>query len=186
MTLPESITLANGEMFTLRAIAPEDAPALQQFHQRLSQQTVYFRFLENHPYLLDTEARHFTTLDYHYRMAILAIHEEDHAIVGVARYDVLLPQDTQTAEAAIVIEDRFHGMGLGTALMSRLTSYALSHGITYFLFTVHAANQVMLRLLSKCGEVVERRHAAGVYDIRVKLHEFASPKQPNAKSLRDG
>lgn len=172
----ESFTLPNGLVLTIRLIRPDDAKRLQEFHSRLSPETIYYRFLENHPVLLDKEAKYFTTLDYQNRIALVATvgKGEQEEIVGVARYDVFTPGQEDTAEAAFVIEDQFQGQGLGTALMLRLARLALENGVYYFAFTVHWTNQGMLKLLRKSGEVVERRQSGGVYDVRVQLSAFVS------------
>ncbi len=147
---------------------------LQEFHSRLSSETIYYRFLENHPVLLDKEAKYFTTLDGQARLALVATLEMQNKeeIVGVARYDVFTPNQHDTAEAAFVIEDQFQGKGLGTALMLRLARLALENGVYYFVFTVHWTNEAMLKLLRKSGEVVERHQSGGVYDVRVQLSAF--------------
>ena len=172
----ESFTLPNGLVLTIRLIRPGDAKRLQEFHSRLSPETIYYRFLENHPVLLDKEAKYFTTLDYQNRIALVATvgKGEQEEIIGVARYDVFTPGQEDTAEAAFVIEDQFQGQGLGTALMLRLARLALENGVYYFAFTVHWTNQGMLKLLRKSGEVVERRQSGGVYDVRVQLSAFVS------------
>lgn len=172
--LSDSFTLPDGLILTIRPIRQDDAGRLQEFHSRLSQETIYYRFLENHPVLLDKEAKYFTTLDYETRVALVAtlvtMNKED--IVGVARFDVFTPNQEDTAEAAFVIEDRFQGMGLGTALMLRLARRALAVGVYYFVFTVHWTNEAMLKLLRKSGEVIERHQSGGVYDVRVQLSAF--------------
>jgi RimJ/RimL family protein N-acetyltransferase len=170
----QGVVLQDGTHLVTRPIHSEDAQRLQEFHNRLSSETIYYRFLENHPVLLDREATYFTTLDYESRMAFVATTGagEEEAIVGVARYDVFIPQDTETAEAAFVIEDRFQGKGLGTALITQLARYALENGVYYFVFTVHATNQKMLSLIRKTGQIVERSQSGGVYDVRVRLSEF--------------
>jgi len=171
---PQEVVLQDGTEVMIRLIRPDDAQRLQEFHSRLSSETIYYRFLENHPVLLDREANYFTTLDYESRVALIATTRagREEAIVGVARYDVFIPQDEETAEAAFVIEDRFQGKGLGTALMTRLAHYALENGVYYFVFTVHAMNQKMLALIRKTGQIVERSQTGGVHDVRVRLSEF--------------
>ena len=173
---PEPFILPDGTTLMIRPITPDDAQRLQQFHSRLSPETIYYRFLENHPVLLDKEAKYFTTLDYQNRIALVATQGEgeNEAIVAVARYDVFVPNQEDTAEAAFVIEDRFQGQGLGTALMVRLARRALENGVYYFVFTVQGTNQGMLKLLRKSGEIVERQQSGGVYDVRVQLSAFTN------------
>lgn len=171
---PENFTLPDGLVITIRAMRPDDDKRLQEFHERLSPETIYYRFLENHPVLLDKEAKYFTSLDYASRIALVAtlVTYNSEEIVGVARYDVFTPRQEDTAEAAFVIEDRFQGLGLGTLLMQRLARLALEAGVYYFVFTVHWTNEGMLKLLRKSGTVVERNQSGGVYDVRVQLSAF--------------
>jgi len=178
---PESFTLPDGLVLTIRLIRPGDDKRLQEFHGRLSPESIYYRFLENHPVLLDKEANYFTMLDYQNRMALVATYGagKTEEIVGVSRYDVFTSGQEDTAEAAFVIEDRFQGRGLGTALMLRLARLALENGVYYFVFTVHWTNQRMLKLLRKSGEVVERHQSGGVYDVRVQLSAFVSLQTPS-------
>jgi len=45
------------------AIAPDNASALQRFHHRLSERSIYLRFFAAKPQLSDMEAGYFTNVD---------------------------------------------------------------------------------------------------------------------------
>jgi RimJ/RimL family protein N-acetyltransferase len=111
-------------------------------------------------------------VDRRQQLQLLRIADQIGDFGGVARYDVFFPVDDEAAEAAFVIEDQYQGKGLGTALMVRLAKYAQKEGVQEFVFTVHGSNQAMLKLLRKCGDVVERHHSGGVFDVRVRLKAF--------------
>lgn len=175
---PELIQLRDGTSLLLRPIRPEDAHYLQLFHARLSAKSVYYRFLGPHRDLLDKEATYFTNVDYRHRMALVAIDELDgegapgeigYMIVGVARYDMLVPTELDVAEAAFVVEDVYQGKGLGTVLLDRLRKYALKKGIHVFQFTVHCDNTRMLRLLKRSGDVINKIRDSGICEIRIHL-----------------
>ena len=168
---PESITLNDGTTATLRPIRPDDAPRLQALHVRLSPETIYLRFLGMHTMLTHEEARRLANVDYQSRMAIVAAREEkgEEIIIGVARYAVANPEKPDEAEAAIVVEDRYQGRGLGLILVERLLAYARSHGIRTFLAEINAENERMMGFVRRSGLQAEKRLQEGVWEIRIHL-----------------
>ena len=57
--------------------------------------------------------------------------------------------DTQTAEFAVGVGDRWMHLGLGTALLGALVSYARAAGIVRFTGTINAENTAIKRLVDK-------------------------------------
>jgi len=167
----ESVTLRDGTTVTIRPIRPDDAPRLQAFHARLSPESIYMRFLDQRRQLSDPDARRLVTLDDQTRMAWVATREQDgdERILGVARYDVIDPNRPEVAEAAIIVEDRYQGKGLGTLLVERLVAYARAHGIREFVAEVSVENYRMLRFIQRTGLPVEKKLDWGMWDIHVKL-----------------
>lgn len=166
-----TLTLRNGMRTTIRPIRPEDAPRLQALHSRLSPDSVYFRFLDQRALLPEAEAAHLANVDYRTRMALVACvdSEGEEQVIGVARYGVVGPEDSGVAEAAVVVEDRFHGQGLGTELLTRLMQYAAAHGVRVLQGTIHSANDRILRMIQRSGFPVSRTFADGVWEIRADL-----------------
>ena len=55
------VELPDGTIVEYRAIGPENASALQRFHHRLSERSIYLRFFAAKPELSDRKAGYFTT-----------------------------------------------------------------------------------------------------------------------------
>ena len=108
-----------------RPIKPEDADQLIAFHGRLSTESRYFRFFRVKNTLERREAEFFSNVDYHDRMALVAI--DDGVIVGVARYDRM--GKTSVAEVAFVVDDAHQGKGIASELLALLTRYARQNGV---------------------------------------------------------
>ncbi len=151
-SLPE-YALANGRLARLRPIRSDDAPRLIALFQRLSDETIRYRFFITKKELLPHEAQHFANVDYRERMAIVAESTagNDVELVGVARYDSSNSTQADRAEFAIVVEDRFQGQGLGKVLLRELAKAARANGIRYLAGDTLADNQNMLRFLRGCG-----------------------------------
>src|SRR5918992_2925130 len=102
-----SVELSDGTSVAYHAIAPDNASALQRFHHRLSDRSIYLRFFTAKPELSDREAGYFANVDRINRFALVAVDpERPEEIIGV----VSLPPEgtTQRAEHAAAPEARAH------------------------------------------------------------------------------
>ena len=81
------VVLADGGTAHVRPIVPDDAPLLENFHSRLSERTIYYRFFSAKRKLSEQEVQRFTVVDYDSRVALVALIGGQ--LIGVARYDRL-------------------------------------------------------------------------------------------------
>lgn len=139
--------LADGGTVHVRPISPDDADRLVEFHAGLSQQTVYFRFFTAKPTLSPPQVEHFTHVDHHDRVALVA--ELGERLVAVAHYD--RKPGTDSAEVAFVVSDEHQGRGIGTALLEHLAAAARERGITRFVATTLPDNRHMLEVFRTAG-----------------------------------
>jgi GNAT superfamily N-acetyltransferase len=162
------LELPGGERVGYRAIRPEDAAALQRFHGRLSGHSVYLRFFAAKPRLSDKKAGYFTHVDGINRLALVALDpERPGEIVAVASFD--REGNTDRAEYAAAVEDRWQGRGLGTALTRRLIGVALKRGVRLFTGIVLPENARMLNLLRDLGLPERLRFGDGVEYVEIEL-----------------
>lgn len=164
--------LRDGRSVLLRAVRPDDAPRLVEFHSRLSPETQYLRFFGPKPRLTDAEAHYLANVDFDRRFAIVATIREDGAdrIVAVGRFDLV---DADTAEVAVVVRDDHQHAGLGTEIFEQLKAAALSGGVRAFAGEVLAENERMLRLLRHRSASVGTSHA-GIRTVSKPLGARAS------------
>jgi len=140
------IALRDGSKVLIRQVQPADAPLLADGFTRLSDRSRRMRFLARKDQLSAAELRYFTDVDHHDHEALGALDQADGRGVGVARY-VRDAEDRHTAEVAITIVDDWQGRGLGTELLTRLSSRARSEGIRRFTALVADDNRAMAGLL---------------------------------------
>jgi RimJ/RimL family protein N-acetyltransferase len=145
-----SVELLDGTSVPYHAIAPGNASALQRFHHRLSERSIYLRFFAVKPELSDREAVYFTNLDKINRFALVAVDpERPEEIVGVVSFD--REGKTERAEYAAEVEDSWQGRGLGLALTRRLIGAAQRRDVRIFTAFVLPQNRGMLHLLRGLG-----------------------------------
>lgn len=168
---PEIVTLKDGVEVTIRPIHPEDAVILKAGFLRLSQESIYYRFMSEKRHLSDEEAHRFATVDYQKRMAFIAttLDKGEEYLAGVARYEILLPARPDTAEAAIVVSDSFQHRGLGRMLMKRLLDYAHKQSISYLRAEILIDNHRILKLIESGGLPYQKRYNDGTWEILVDI-----------------
>ena len=169
------VVLSNGRPVHLRPIVPSDAELLQDFHAQLSPETIYFRFFTSKPVLSERELAHFSEVDYHDRVAFVALVNDE--IVGVGRYDRVNEND---AEIAFNIRDDYQGRGLGSVFLEHLAAAGRDRGITRFVAEVLPSNRRMINTFKEAGYTISQRLEDDVLAISFAI---ASTEQSRAVSL---
>jgi len=169
-----TVALLDGTVVPFRPIQPTDRAALQQFHTRLSDASIYLRFFGARPILGEAMARHFTELDGRDRFALVALDPLDpNEIIGVVRFD--REPGTESAEYAAIVVDAWEGHGLGLGLTRRLIDSARARGIRSFYALVLPENRRMLNLLRDLGLPERIRWEEGVERVDVDLTPAPAP-----------
>jgi RimJ/RimL family protein N-acetyltransferase len=168
MSVSGILTLRDGTRVPVREIRAEDAAALQRLVDRSSERSIELRFFGPMKELSDEKARRFAEVDGKDRFALVALDPEDEdEIVAVVRYE--REGDTDGAEYAALVEDRFQGRGLGIGLTRRLIEAAQENGIKRLHALVLRENGRMLRLLRSLEFPERRRWENGLEHIEIDL-----------------
>lgn len=172
-------TATDGTPVKIRPIRPEDEPLIVQFHQTLSEHSVYLRYFHlmtlNHRVAHDRLTR-ICFIDYDREMALVADYKNpatgQHEILGVGRLSRLhgLPE----AEFALLVTDAFQGHGLGTELLQRLVDIGRDEGLTAIHAEILMENKAMQRVCEKVGFVLQRH--PDVVEATLRLEPSATAK----------
>ena len=157
----------------MREIRAEDAQALRRLVGRSSERSIELRFFGPMQELSEEKARRFAEVDGKDRFALVALDPEDEdEIVAVVRYE--REGNTDGAEYAALVEDRFQGRGLGIGLTRRLIEAAQERGIKRLHALVLRENGRMLRLLRSLEYPERKRWETGLEHIEIDLRPAAA------------
>jgi GNAT superfamily N-acetyltransferase len=167
--------LPDGTRVRLRFITTSDKVLLASGFAALSPQSRWQRFLAAKSHLSASELRHFTEVDGHDHVAIVAVAEADPGrLAGVARF-VRDPGQRDEAEVAIAVCDALQGMGLGRALGTALADVAKSLGVRRFTASLLGTNLPAQRLFHAISRRVQTDYSAGIADLVVELETREHP-----------
>jgi GNAT superfamily N-acetyltransferase len=143
--------MSDGLQIHFRSIRPTDEELIKDLFYDLSQTTIYYRFMRNLKRIPLKQIQDFVYIDHRTEVAIVATVPEAHGdeIIAVGRY-YLNPQ-TNRAEVAFVVRDKWQNRGIGTALLRVLVSEAKRNGIAGFTAEVLHANRAMQSVFNKSG-----------------------------------
>lgn len=148
--------LKDGRRVTIRPIRPEDEPLIVQFHQTLSEQSVYLRYF--HLMKLSQRTAHerltrICFIDYDREIALVVDYENpktgNHEILGVGRLSKL--PGSSRAEFAMLVADSAQQLGLGTELLKRLRQIAFREHIDRITAEILVENGAMQHVCRKIG-----------------------------------
>jgi len=152
-------TMKNGVEILVRPIRPEDEPLLIKLHQALSERTVYLRYFQ--PLKLSQRTAHerlqrICFIDYDREMALAVEHKNENGqteIIAIGRLSRLRGKDD--GEMAVLVDDRFQHLGLGTLLYERLIEVARDEHLKTVLSTILSENREMQAICKKLGFYLE-------------------------------
>ncbi len=149
--LVQALTLRDGTRVVVRPIRPEDRQIEQEFVQRLSDESRYFRFMSALRELNEAMLSRFTQIDYDREMALIAVVSENglETEIGVARY--VVNADGVSCEFAVAVADAWQHRGVGSILIRNLVEVARARGLQVMEGIVLAGNHKMLGLMNALG-----------------------------------
>jgi L-amino acid N-acyltransferase YncA len=163
------LTLPDGVVVPVRAIRPDDAPALQRLYGRLSEQSIRTRFYGSMKKLSDLQAKYFAHVDGINRYALVALDpEKQDEIIAVVRFS-RGGRTENNAEYAALVEDHWQGRGLGLSMTRQLVAEARDRGIRSLYGLVMPENQGMLKLLRSLDLPESESRSEGIKYIEVEL-----------------
>ena len=171
-----ALALSDGNVVPVRNVRPDDVPALQRFHDRLSEKSIQLRFFGSLEDFSERKARYFANIDGVDHFALVALDPgEPDEIIAAVRYD--REPGSDRAEYAALVEDSWQERGVGMGLTHRLIEVARDKGVRFLYALVMHENMRMLNLLRDLDLPESERREDGVKYVEVEL-QSGEPQRP--------
>jgi len=145
---------------------------MRELFYSFSEETIYHRFFGVLRDMPPERLRYFVNVDYENSTAIVAVVEEQERerLIAVGRY--ARTTDSDRAEVAFVVQDRWQSKGIGTFLLNYLIEIAKKHGIGGFTAEVMSDNTRMLHVFEKSGYNIRSTVSGNIYQISFRFDNF--------------
>jgi acetyltransferase len=147
----DTYTIKSGTDITLRPIRPEDEPKLVEFHDRISEHSIYMRYaslMKQEQRVAHERLSRVCFIDYDREMALVA-EMPDGEIVGVGR--ITRQPGRNEAEFAMLVIDDCQGEGIGTELLRRLVQVGEDENLDRITADILRRNRAMQHVCEKLG-----------------------------------
>jgi len=145
---------------TVRPIGPDDAPELERFYERLSEDSRRLRFFAVTRGLSHSQSSAFCSTDHDHRDGFVATVAGPGGGARIVGHVCLEPAGDRRAEVAIAVADELQGHGIGRRLMVAAMDWARWAGVDVLVATMLASNAGIHRLVGSLG-VTTRLSPAG-------------------------
>jgi acyl-CoA hydrolase/GNAT superfamily N-acetyltransferase len=141
-----SLKLPTGKHVDFRPLLPSDEFESRNFYYSLQEDSIYFRFFnKRRVFSRDMLQKQWAEVDYRRNMTIIGFRQigRRKQIVAIGSYAEVAEH---IAEAAFLVKEDLHGMGIGSHLLKVLEDIARMNGYTAFMATVLAENSKMIKV----------------------------------------
>ena len=161
--------LNDGQQLNFRAIHPTDEPRMRDLFYKLSEATIYYRFMSHQKRVSRQQIQDFVYIDHRNDVTIVGTVPEAHGddIIAVGSY--YLDPKTNLAEVAFVVGDKWQNRGIGTFLLKHLMRIARRNGIRGFTAEVLIENKPMQAVINKANCKIKSKFSGNVYSYEMEF-----------------
>ena len=140
--------LRGGRAVSIRLGRPQDSEGVELMHQRCSPESRYQRYFTPMNQWREDNLRRISG---GHRGTTLVVTDVQEEVIALGNVFPIGPQDTEAAEIAVIVDDAWHGAGVGLRLTHHLIDMARRMGFRQLIAYVLADNRAMLGLLDATG-----------------------------------
>jgi acyl-CoA hydrolase/GNAT superfamily N-acetyltransferase len=159
----------DGTLLNFRPIHPTDEPRMRDLFYKLSEATIYYRFMGYQKRVSRQQIQDFVYIDHRNDVTILGTMPEAHGeeIIAVGSY--YLDQKTNLAEVAFTVSDSWQNKGIGTFLLNFLIRIARRNGIRGFTAEVLRDNKAMQAVINKSNCKIKSKFNGNVLSYEMEF-----------------
>jgi GNAT superfamily N-acetyltransferase len=161
-------TFKDGLELKIRPIRPSDEDGMRRLFYNFSDESKYLRYFTTVRTMPHQNMQKYIQVDYKKSLSIVAVLQIGHSerIIAEARY---ASQDGKRYEMAFLVDESFHGKGIGSFLVNYLIQIAKETGIKTLYADVLRQNEKMLTVFDKASVVPKKKASADVFTLEFRL-----------------
>jgi GNAT superfamily N-acetyltransferase len=161
--------LPDGTEVVVRPARLTDERALQDMFYKLSDESVYRRFMAFKKVHSHKDMQNLVDQDFEANMALIVLEAASDEPLGVVRYDV--DPASGLGDLAFVVNDKWQHRGVGTVQMRHIIEAGRARGLPGFQLDILSQNRGMLALINSSGLSLRSHLEDGVYHFEALFKE---------------
>jgi RimJ/RimL family protein N-acetyltransferase len=167
--------LKDGTRVTVRAVRPEDGPAILDAFGKLDKDSVYRRFFSPKKELSGAELSSLTEVDLKQVVALVVTTQitmqmqDCEVLIAGGRFAVVPSAPSRVAELAFLTGKDYRGRGIASLLLRHLAELGRNAGLSAFEADVLADNEAMLNVFRRSGLALSQRREGSVIHLNLSL-----------------
>lgn len=161
--------LGDGTQINFRPIHPTDEPRMRELFYKLSEATMYYRFMGHQRRVPRRQIQDFVYIDHRNEVAIVGTVPEAHGEEIIAIGSYYLDSKTNLAEVAFTVRDRWQNKGIGVFLLRYLMRIARRDGLRGFTAEVLRENKAMTAVINKSNCKVQCKFSGNIYSYTLEF-----------------
>ena len=164
----------------VRVIKPTDESMVRDLFYNLSQGSVYFRYFSPRRAMPHDNILEYVNLSEERGLSVVVTvgPRENRRMIAESRYVL---QSDGYAEVAFMVDEAYHGYGIGTFLLNYLAEIAKERGVKGFNADVLVSNRPMIKVFEKQPYVLHKSVSEGIVSIKSSFDELKEP-QPQGEN----
>ena len=152
----------DGTQINFRPIHPTDEPLMRDLFYKLSQQTIYYRFMSHQKFVSRQQIQDFVYIDHRNDVTIVGTLPEAYGEDIIAMGSYYLDPKTNLAEVAFIVDDRWQNKGVGRFLLKHLMRTARRNGIRGFTAEILVENKAMQAVVNQSNTKLKSKVTGNV------------------------
>jgi GNAT superfamily N-acetyltransferase len=172
LEIKDRMTFKNVVDVRFRVAMPNDIKGMYQFFNRLSPEAIYNRFFTYIKPISIDFIEHYVAVGYNCGISIIGLLEEysGERIIAEARF--VKNSKNLSAELALVVDEEYQKLGIGTYIYNLLTKKAKSSGVNSLIAEVLPYNSKVLTIVKMKGRKVKWNFTNGIYQLIIPIEEI--------------
>jgi acetyltransferase len=165
-------TFKNVEDVRFRIAMPNDIKGMYQFFNCLSSETIYNRFFTYIKPISIDFIQQYVTIGHNCGISIIGLLEESNGERMIAEARFVKSSKNLSAEFALVVDEQYQKLGIGTYIYILLTKMAKSSGVNSLIAEVLPYNSKVLTIVKMKGRKVKWNLTNGIYQLIIPIEEI--------------
>lgn len=161
LEIDEKAILKGGISVRFRPIKSSDEDQMRRLFYRFSDEAIYYRYFHSVYVMPHEKMQEYVNVNWKNTMSVVGLIGEPGLgiIISEARY--LIDKSGETAEIAIIVDEKYNGLGIATYMVNLLKQIGRKRNIKVFVAEILSSNRIMMKVFKKVFPNLEAIYEEG-------------------------